>query len=61
MPAINRIPHARPDELQGLLTDSSETERGETLFCIRTQEGGTKTEVQDGCGWEALEDDIVLV
>ncbi|EDR01322.1 uncharacterized protein LACBIDRAFT_333347 [Laccaria bicolor S238N-H82] len=30
-PAVNRIPRARPDELQGLLADSSDNERAETL------------------------------
>ncbi|EDR01222.1 uncharacterized protein LACBIDRAFT_312338 [Laccaria bicolor S238N-H82] len=30
-PAVNRIPRARPDELQGLLVDSSDNERAETL------------------------------
>ena len=45
-PAINRILRARPDELQGLLTDSSDNERGSPFLCIRTllEEGEERDE-----------------
>jgi hypothetical protein len=65
----NRIPRARPDELQGLAADSSDNERGETLSSHsnprwkRKKGGGTKTEVQVQCGceWETSEDNFVRV
>jgi hypothetical protein len=37
-PAINRIPRARPDELQALLADSSDNERAET-FSLHSNPG----------------------
>ena len=62
---MNCIPRARPHVLQGLLVDSSDNERGETLFLpsipAEEEEGGDETEVQGRCEWEASEDNVLRV
>ena len=52
-----RPPH-HPDELQGLLADSSDNERGEPYSnppCWKWKMGGRKRKCKAGCEWEALE------
>ena len=63
--AIPRIPRTRLDELQSLLADSSDNERGEMLSLHSNPAGrgrrGMKTEVQGGCEWDTSEDNVIRV